>query len=98
MSDQCVRNASEIGDPFVIPGCVEIFRDSPASLRISGITDFILIGDDDSPCLPNSFFRVLGYDLRDSLVALAVIIGADIEKVVFLPVIPAYDLSIGDFL
>jgi hypothetical protein len=39
---------------------------------------------------------LFGYDLLDALVALAVIIAADIEEVMVLPVIPSNDLSFGD--
>ena len=93
MRNRCVRNASEIRDSFIIPGRVEVFCDSSAGLGISGITDFILIGDHHPAGFPDSFFGLFGYDLRDALVALAVVIGADIEEVVVLPVIPAYHLS-----
>ena len=52
------------------------------------------MGDDDPPRLPDSFFRLLGDDLCDSLVALAVVIGTDIEELMIFPVVPAHHLSL----
>ena len=84
---------SRYRNSFIIPGRVELFCESSAGLGISGITDFILVGDHHPAGFPDSFFGLFGYDLRDALVTLAVVIAADIEEVVVLPVIPAYHLS-----
>jgi len=71
-------------DSFIIPGCGELFCESSAGLGISGVTDLILMGDHHSVSFPNSFFGLSGYDLRNALVALAVVIRADIEEVMVL--------------
>ena len=90
MGNRCVGDAFEIGDSSIIPGRAKILCESSAALGVSSVTDFTLIGDYPPVGFSGSFFSLLGYDLSDALITLAVVIGTHIEEIVILPVIPAY--------
>src|SRR5512141_688130 len=95
MRDRPVRNACEVGDPFVLPGGSEFFRQTSARLGIPGVADFPPIGDHSPGGFTHRFFGMDGCDLPNALVALAVVIRADVEEIVLLPVVPADYLSLA---
>jgi hypothetical protein len=92
MGDRCVGDAFKIGDSSIIPGRGKILCEPSTALGVSSVTDFTVIGDYPPAGFSGSFFSLLGYDLRDALITLAVVIGTHIEEIVILPVIPAYHL------
>ena len=87
---------SRYGTRLIIPGRAKILSEPSTALGVSSVTDFTLIGDDPPVGFSGSFISLLGYDLGDALITLAVVVGTHIEEIVILPVMPAYHLLLGD--
>src|SRR5262249_51701939 len=80
-------------DVLIIPGNGVFLGLSTATLVKPGITDRSVVNQHLAGRFFNGPFRRRRKGLGDSLVALAVVIAADIEILVCLPAIPADDLA-----
>ncbi len=69
----------EIGARSVIPACLEDFEDSAAAFREAGVAELAVEGEDHAAGVGHGSGGHRGRDTADALIALAVVVGADVE-------------------
>ena len=78
----------------VLPGVLELLGTSSAALREACVAYLSLVHQHLTACCPHRLARI-GIGLaRDAAVALAMVVGTDIEDAVVLAVVPAYDFLV----
>ena len=86
-----VGNALQIGHVTVFPAGAELLGDAPAALAEAGIADLTVVGEHLATRLTDGLLHMGRGLTRDALIALAVVVGADVEERVVLAVVPSYD-------
>ena len=78
----------------VFPTILELLRLSATAFREAGIADLVAIGENLSAGGTDGLHHMGVAGLGDTLITLTVVIGADIEDGMILPVVPADDLIV----
>ena len=81
-----------MGDRF--PTMFELFRHTSATFGKAGIADRFAIHQYFSPCLVDHLLDDRVGSTGNSLVALTMVVGTDIENVMVFAVVPAYQLLV----
>ena len=74
----------------IVPAVTELIGASATTLTEARIAHLVVIGEHQTACLAHSITHGGVLDAADALIALAMVIGTNVEERVLLPVIPAH--------
>ena len=86
---------AEVGVRLVFPAVLKLFGDAATALGEAGIADVIVVHEDLSVGGLDGFLYFGLGGAGDALIALAMVVGTDIEELVVFAVVPADNLGIG---
>ena len=82
------RDGRQVGFRGVLPAILELLRLTAAALREAGVAQLSLIGEHLSACSLHGLGHSRDVGVGDALIALAMVVGTDVEDGVVLAVVP----------
>ena len=85
-----IFHTCKVGHLQIVPAVTELIGASATTLTEARIAHLAVIGEHQTACLAHSITHGGVLNAADALIALAMVVGANVEERVLLPVIPAH--------
>ena len=90
-----IGDMGEVGNRLLLPAGGIVLGHPAARLVVAGVADLTVPDQKDAPRRPDGLRRPARREPGDPLIPLAMVVGADVEAVMVLAVIPADDLPLA---